>query len=366
MIVVTDGERILGLGDQGVGGLGIPIGKLSLYSLIGGIRPERTLPIVLDVGTNNAERLADPEYFGWRHERITRPDVRRLHRRVRRRPSSRSFPDVLPAVGGLREHARAPDPQRYRDDLLTFNDDIQGTAAVALGAIIGAISVAGGALSDQRIVFFGAGSAGIGVAGYLRAGARRRRAHRGGGARPASGSSTRTACSTTAGPTCTPISGSTPRPTRRSSWPRAASGNIELAQVVEQVHPTILIGLSTVHGAFTEEIVRDMAAHVERPIIFPLSNPTSHSEATGEDLIRWTDGRALVASGIAVRAGRARRPHDPDRPVQQRLHLPGGRARPRRVGRHPRHRRHAASPPDARWARIRPRCTIPTRPCCRC
>ena len=168
MIVVTDGERILGIGDQGVGGLGIPIGKLSLYSLIGGIRPDRTLPIVLDVGTNNQERLDDPEYFGWRNERITGQDyldfIDAFVDAVKE-----ELPDVcLQWEDFASTHAR-PLLERYRDQLLTFNDDVQGTASVALGAIIGAISVTGGKLTDQRIIFLGAGSAGIGVADYLRA-----------------------------------------------------------------------------------------------------------------------------------------------------------------------------------------------------
>ncbi len=289
VIVVTDGERILGLGDQGVGGLGIPIGKLSLYSLIGGIRPERTLPIVLDVGTNNPERLADPEYLGWRHERITGDEYDAFIDAF-----VEAVKEELPGVCLQWEdfasvHA-SPILERYRDDLLTFNDDIQGTAAVALGAIIGAIAVTGGKLVDQRILFLGAGSAGIGVAGYLRA------------ALVTDGLSEEEARSrfwvvdkegllvdsrTDLHPDQAVYA--------RSDWTGPAGAN--LAQVVAEVHPTIMIGLSTVHGAFSEEIVRDIAAHVERPIIFPLSNPTSHSEATGEDLIRWTDGRALVASG---------------------------------------------------------------------
>src|SRR6202140_2551432 len=168
VIVVTDGERVLGIGDQGVGGLGIPIGKLSLYTLIGGIHPARTLPIVLDVGTNNEERLRDPEYLGWRHARVTGTDYD-------------SFIDafvaavkqVLPSTllqwedfSGV--HAR-PILNRYRDQMLTFNDDIQGTAAVALGAILSAVRVAGSSLRDQQIVFLGAGSASTGVADYLRA-----------------------------------------------------------------------------------------------------------------------------------------------------------------------------------------------------
>ena len=168
VIVVTDGERILGIGDQGAGGLGIPIGKLSLYSLIGGIRPERTLPIVLDVGTNNQERLKDPEYLGWRHERVTGQAyfdfVDQFVQAVKE-----ELPDVcLQWEDFATPHAR-PILERYRDELLTYNDDIQGTAGVALGAILGAVGATRKRLRDQEIVFLGAGSAAVGVADYLRA-----------------------------------------------------------------------------------------------------------------------------------------------------------------------------------------------------
>ena len=296
VIVVTDGQRILGIGDQGVGGLGIPIGKLSLYSLIGGIRPDRTLPIVLDVGTDNQERLDDPEYFGWRHERITGKDyddfIEAFVEAVKE-----ELPNVCLQWEDFATPHASPILQRYRDQLLTFNDDIQGTASVALGAIIGAISVAGGKLRDQRIVFLGAGSAGIGVAGYLRQalvddGLSEEEARRRFWIVDKDGllHDERTDLQPDQAVYAQPAAGI-------AGWPRAASGNIELPQVIDQVQPTILIGLSTVHGAFTEPIVRAMASHVERPIIFPLSNPTSHSEATGEDLINWTEGRALVASG---------------------------------------------------------------------
>src|SRR5579859_2160129 len=167
VIVVTDGERILGIGDQGAGGLGIPIGKLSLYTLIGGIHPARTLPIVLDVGTNNPERLQDPHYLGWRHERITGGQYFDfVHRFVE--AVKQELPETcLQWEDFARTHAR-PILERYRDELLTFNDDIQGTAAVTLGAILSAVKAAGTRLKDQQIVFFGAGSAAIGVADYLR------------------------------------------------------------------------------------------------------------------------------------------------------------------------------------------------------
>src|SRR5262244_1393321 len=168
VIVVTDGERILGIGDQGAGGLGIPIGKLSLYTLIGGIRPERTLPIVLDVGTNNAERLNDPEYLGWRHERITGQAYFDFVDQFVQAVKQELPKTCLQWEDFATPHAR-PILQRYRDELLTFNDDIQGTAAVALGAVLGAVKVTGKSLKDQQIVMLVAGSAAIGVADLLRA-----------------------------------------------------------------------------------------------------------------------------------------------------------------------------------------------------
>src|SRR5246500_4576449 len=167
VIVVTDGERILGIGDQGAGGLGIPIGKLSLYTLIGGIRPERTLPIVLDVGTNNKERLSDPEYLGWRHERITGQEYFDFVDQFVQAVKQELPGTCLQWEDFATPHAR-PILQRYRDELLTFNDDIQGTAAVALGAALGAVKVTGKTLKEQQIVMLGAGSAGIGVADGLR------------------------------------------------------------------------------------------------------------------------------------------------------------------------------------------------------
>jgi len=296
VIVVTDGERILGIGDQGVGGLGIPIGKLSLYTLIGGIRPERTLPIVLDVGTNNAERIDDPEYLGWRHERITGDDY---------------FSFIEQFVGAIKEelpetclqwedfanpHAR-PILERYREQLLTFNDDIQGTAAVALGAVLGAIKVTGKSLKDQQIVMLGAGSAATGVADGLCAamteeGLTEEEARR----RFWLVNSKGVLHSGRRDLTAEQMMYAQPE-NRIAGWPRGSNGTVGLADVIGHIDATILIGLSTVSGAFSEAIVREMARKVERPIIFPLSNPTSKSEATPEDLIRWTQGRALVATG---------------------------------------------------------------------
>jgi malate dehydrogenase (oxaloacetate-decarboxylating) len=296
VIVVTDSGRILGLGDQGVGGLGIPIGKLSLYSLIGGIHPKRTLPIVLDVGTNNPERLSDPEYLGWRHERINGQEYFDFVDRFVQAVKQELPQTCLQWEDFATPHAR-PILERYRDQLLTFNDDIQGTAAVAVGAILGAVNVTGKSLKDRQIVMFGAGSAGIGVADGLRA------------AMEAEGLSEQEARSRfwfvdkdgllhSGRKGLSPEQSSYAQPEERvSGWPRTSNGHVGLADVIGNIEATILIGLSTAGGAFTESIVREMARKVERPIIFPLSNPTIKSEAKADDLIRWTEGRALAATG---------------------------------------------------------------------
>jgi len=296
VIVVTDGERILGLGDQGVGGLGIPIGKLSLYSLIGGIHPERTLPIILDVGTNNAERLNDPEYLGWRQKRIAGQEYFDFVDRFVQAVKQELPQTCLQWEDFATPHAR-PILERYRDQLLTFNDDIQGTAAVAVGAILGAVKVTGKSLKDQQIVMFGAGSAGIGVADGLRA------------AMKSEGLSEQQARSRfwfvdrdgllhSGRKDLSPEQSNYAQPEDRvSGWTRTSNGHVGLADVIGNIEATILIGLSTAGGAFKEAIVREMARKVERPIIFPLSNPTTKSEATADDLIRWTEGRALVATG---------------------------------------------------------------------
>ncbi|HEX2712954.1 MAG TPA: NAD-dependent malic enzyme [Candidatus Acidoferrales bacterium] len=296
VIVVTDGERILGIGDQGAGGLGIPIGKLSLYTLIGGIRPERTLPIVLDVGTNNAELLKDPEYLGWRHERVTGQDyfdfVDQFVQAVRQ-----ELPGTcLQWEDFATPHAR-PILQRYHHQLLTFNDDIQGTAAVALGALLGAVKVSGRSLRAQQIVMFGAGSAGIGVADGLR------EAMKGEGlseqeARGHFWVIDRNGLLHSGRRDLTPEKSVYAQPEGRiSAWPRTLNGHVGLTDVIGKIEATALIGLSTVGGAFNEATIREMARKVHRPIIFPLSNPTTKSEANADDLIRWTEGRALVATG---------------------------------------------------------------------
>ena len=296
VIVVSDGERILGLGDQGAGGMGIPIGKLSLYCLIGGIHPMRTLPIILDVGTNNKELLRDPLYIGWRHERVAGAEYYNFVDEFVEAVKT-EMPNVcLQWEDFATPHAR-PLLEKYRNEILTFNDDVQGTAAVALGAVIGALNVVGQSLRDQKIVFLGAGSAGIGVADYLRA------------AMVKLGLSDDEACRkfyivdkdgllhdrrTNLLPEQSPYA----QPwSTVEQWPRTMDGNIGLADVVGQISASVLIGLSAVGGAFKQEIIETMAAKVARPIIFPLSNPTSRAEATPQDLLSWTKGRALIATG---------------------------------------------------------------------
>jgi malate dehydrogenase (oxaloacetate-decarboxylating) len=296
VIVVTDGERILGLGDQGMGGIGIPIGKLTLYSLCAGIHPATTLPIVLDVGTNNPALLNDPLYLGWRHER------------VRGREYDDFIEQFVTAVEKVFPHALlqwedfAKDNarnllDRYRDRILSFNDDIQGTGAVTLAGWLAAVEISGVPLADQRIVMLGAGSAATGIAEQIvavmvEAGIPLEQARR----------------------TIWLIDSRDLVHTRRTGleavkmlyaqpyemlegWTREGSEAFTLYDVVSNVRPTCLIGTSAQPGAFDERTVREMARHVERPVIFPLSNPTSKSEAIPADLIAWTEGRALVATG---------------------------------------------------------------------
>jgi malate dehydrogenase (oxaloacetate-decarboxylating) len=295
-IVVTDGERILGLGDQGAGGLGIPIGKLSLYSAIGGIHPARTLPIVLDAGTGNRQLLDDPEYIGWRHERITGEAYSGFVDRFVQAVEQELPGTLVQWEDFATAHAR-PILDRYRDRLLTFNDDIQGTAAVVAGALAGAVRASGSRLRDQRVVILGAGSAGIGVADMLRrqmatCGIPDVQARRRFYIVDIAGLLTQDRTDLSA------EQRSYAQPAQAlAGWTRTSDGPAGLADVVANTAPTILIGLSTAAGAFAEAVVRQMAANTKRPIIFPLSNPTSRSEADPADLARWTDGRVLVATG---------------------------------------------------------------------
>ena len=293
VIVVTDGERILGLGDQGIGGMGIPIGKLSLYTACGGISPAYTLPVVLDAGTNNKELLSDPMYMGWRHPRVSSSEyeefVELFIQAVKRR-----WPNVLLQFEDFAQANATPLLERYRDRLCCFNDDIQGTAAVAVGTLVAASRSTGQTLSQSNLVFVGAGSAGCGIADQavrwmMREGLSEDEA------RGRIWMIDRHGLLMDDTPDLLPFQ--RPFAQRRSvEW--SIQGRFpSLLDVVTHVQPQGLIGVSGQPGLFTQEVVQEMAKHVERPIIFPLSNPTSRVEATPENLLQWTDGRAIVATG---------------------------------------------------------------------
>jgi malate dehydrogenase (oxaloacetate-decarboxylating) len=303
LIVATDAGAILGIGDWGVGGIHIAVGKLAVYTAAGGINPNRTLPVMLDVGTDRGSLLEDPLYIGNRHPRVPVAEydafldafvtaVRKL------------FPRALLHWEDIGVSNARRLLERYRHSMLTFNDDIQGTGAVNLAAVLAAVRATGMKLPDHRIVIFGAGTAGIGIADQLSAAlvaggltadqalSRIWAVDRGGlltadaGERSGSG-------------------GLSEQQRRFARDPATVAGwhvdpelgGIGLAEVVRRVHPTILIGTSARTGAFNEAIVTEMAAHADRPVIMPMSNPTGLAEARPADLIRWTEGRVLVAAG---------------------------------------------------------------------
>jgi malate dehydrogenase (oxaloacetate-decarboxylating) len=299
-IVVTDGERILGLGDQGAGGMGIPIGKLSLYVACGGIHPGCTLPVLLDAGTNNQERLKDPFYIGWRHERIAGDEylafVDRFVEAVHR-----VWPDVLLQFEDFAFRHATPLLERYRDRLCMFNDDVQGTAVVALGTLLSATSSVGSKLTEQVVAVLGGGTAGCGISEQIVAAMVE-------DGLPESEARARIYVVDRAGllhdgmQELEAFQKKLAQPHERLvDWPRSgAQGNVELIDVVRQARPTVLIGVSGQPGLFTEEIVREMARLVPEPIIFPLSNPTSRMEAAPADLVAWTQGRARIATGSPI------------------------------------------------------------------
>jgi malate dehydrogenase (oxaloacetate-decarboxylating) len=295
-IVVSDGERILGLGDQGAGGMGIPIGKLALYTALAGIHPLSCLPVFLDVGTDNADRIADPLYLGWKNPRIRGADydafVDRFVKAVKRR-----WPHVLLQWEDFAGHNAARLLERYRDTLPSFNDDIQGTAAVAVATVLAAVNLTGVPLTEQRFAVLGFGSAGIGIADLLKqalvkAGLTDEDARRRFFAVDKDGLLIEWAANVR------PEQGAYTQPQNTvADWHRDEHGHIGLLEVVERIKPTVLIGVSGQPGAFTEDIVRAMARGVDRPVILPLSNPTSRCEATATDLIHWTEGRAIIGTG---------------------------------------------------------------------
>ncbi|MGF1723924.1 NAD-dependent malic enzyme [Photobacterium nomapromontoriensis] len=295
VIVVTDGERILGLGDQGIGGMGIPIGKLALYTACGGISPAYTLPVVLDVGTNNPQRLSDPMYMGWRHPRISGQEYDKFVDEFIQAVKHR-WPDALIQFEDFAQKNAMPLLERYKDSVCCFNDDIQGTAAVTVGSLLAACKAAGSKLSEQRITFLGAGSAGCGIAEAIIA----QMTSEGISEQQARGQVymvDRWGLLVDDMPNLLSFQKQLVQTRKKINKWKTEDNNISLLDVMRNAKPTVLIGVSGVPGLFSEDVIREMHAHCERPIIFPLSNPTSRVEATPADLIRWTDGHALVATG---------------------------------------------------------------------
>lgn len=295
VIVITDGERILGLGDQGIGGMGIPIGKLALYSACGGISPAYTLPITLDVGTNNTDLIDDPLYMGWKNERISGQDyddfVDKLIQALKRR-----WPEALLQFEDFAGTNANRLLDRYRNQLCCFNDDIQGTAAVTVGTLLAACKQKGEQLKDQVITFCGAGSAGCGIAEQIVA------------QMVAEGLSDEAARQRIYMINSRGLLVEGMDRLQDFQQVLCQSKNIlndwgiteataSLEQTVALSKSTILVGVSAVSGLFTQSIVETMAKNVDRPIILPLSNPTSKIEATPADIIEWTDGKAIVATG---------------------------------------------------------------------
>ncbi len=295
-IVVSDGERILGLGDQGAGGMGIPIGKLALYTACAGIHPQECLPVLLDVGTDNVERLEDPVYVGWRHQRVRGAEYDDFVEAFVSAVIAR-WPHVLLQWEDFAGINAGRLLERYRDRLCTFNDDIQGTAAVAAGTLLAAINVTGVPLTEQRIALFGAGSAGIGI-GTLLVTAMKNAGLSDTEARRRFFAVDKDGLLVEGMAAIRPAQQAFVQPRSAiTNWQLGDNDRISLLDVVRNAKPTTLIGVSGQAGVFTQEVIRAMAATVERPVIFPLSNPTSRSEATPTDLLKWTDGRALIGTG---------------------------------------------------------------------
>ena len=298
LILATDAEQILGLGDWGVGGIEISIGKLAIYTAAGGIDPTRVIPVMLDVGTNRESLLKDPMYVGNRHARV-RGERYDAFIDAYVQTVTKLFPNALLQWEDFAPGSGRRILEKYRNRISTFNDDMQGTGAITLAAAVSAVRVCGAPMRNQRVVIFGAGTAGLGIADQIRdammreglsqedASARFWLVDTGGLLTDDMGERLRDYQAPYARPAA-----------EVKRWKRDGSdGSIDLAEVVHQVRPTMLIGASTAAGAFTEAIVRDMAKHCERPIIFPLSSPAPMAEATPADLIAWTEGRALIATG---------------------------------------------------------------------
>jgi len=298
LIIATDAEQILGIGEWGVGGMEVPIGKLAIYTAAGGIDPARGIAVMLDVGTNRESLLDDPTYIGNQHARI-RGERYDAFIDAYVRTVTKLFPRAMLQWEDFAPGNGRRIVEKYREKLCTFNDDIQGTGAITLAAAISAVRVCGTPLRNQRVIIFGAGTAGIGIADQIRDAMVREGLSKEDASRHIWCVDKRGLLTTDSADPLLDYQAAYARPaTESKSWKRDLPGNgVSLAEVVRRVAPTMLIGASTVSGSFTESIVKEMAAHTARPIIFALSNPTMRSEATPTDLITWTDGRALIASG---------------------------------------------------------------------
>jgi len=296
LIVATDSEAILGIGDWGVGGIDIAIGKISVYVAAAGVDPERAIPVVIDVGTDRTGLLTDPGYLGEKHARLRGAKYDDLIDQYVT-TATQMFPNALLHWEDFGEANARRILDRYRDRICTFNDDMQGTGAIAFAAILSGVKVTETPLADHRVIVFGAGTAGVGIADQIR------------DAIVESGFSREEACRRIwlidrpgllhdevdllrdyHRPYARPAS-------EVRGYERDGDGIITLLEAVRRIHPTILVGTSTVHGAFTEQVVREMRAHVDRPFILPMSNPTSLAEAEPADLLRWSDGQALIVTG---------------------------------------------------------------------
>ena len=295
VIVVTDSERILGLGDQGIGGMGIPIGKLALYSACGGISPAYTLPVTLDVGTNNQELLDDPMYMGWRHKRITGDEYFEFVDNFIQTVKDR-WPNALVQFEDFAQGNATPLLKKYQDELCCFNDDIQGTACVTVGTLLASCHAQKSRLRDHRVVFVGAGSAGCGIAEQIVAHMKKE------GLSEAEALS-QIYLTSSKGLLTTDMAHLRDSQTDFAKLPDEVKGwgsepdKISLLDVVRESKPSILVGVSGQPGLMSEEIIKTMYANCPKPIILPLSNPTSRVEALPSDVIEWTEGNAIVATG---------------------------------------------------------------------